>query len=212
MNADCFDRFAEWFSFHLSNFLWKWNWSEWISSISNTSSKQYRFICEALENSTRLAYVDRIQRTLPPEFHSLLPAKIEPNYLLADNDLAKLFLQLISKRASIEEIYAFLNENSFENESEKFNFIVEVFLFSAVPSTLHIISKFERYFSFFKSLTEKNENKIRFLQIVNSFWKNSQSHVIIIVDKLMSLKIVDNLSIISWIFSPDMLPFLKSFV
>ena len=82
-------RFAEWFSAHMSNFNFQWVWKEWSVSWSpyplrvvyewayripdlQLSSQNPRrgFMRKAVEYEIRLAYYDRIARTLPEDLQN----------------------------------------------------------------------------------------------------------------------------------------------
>jgi len=51
------------------------------------------------------------------------------------------------------------------------------------------------------------------LKAVRYFWQKSPQHIVIMIDKLMTYRLVDNTSIINWIFSPEEQPnFTKGYI
>ena len=88
-------KFADWFSVHMSNFNFQWVWNEWCVFIFVSSScclQTFRipdlqlssqnprrsFMRKAVEYEIRLAYYDRIARTLPEDLQ-LPEAQVVPD-------------------------------------------------------------------------------------------------------------------------------------
>lgn len=86
LDVEVSHKFAEWFSVHMSNFNFQWVWKEWfVISFSHHPRIAYKcifripdlqlssqnprrgFMRKAVEYEIRLAYYDRISRTLPEE-------------------------------------------------------------------------------------------------------------------------------------------------
>jgi len=90
LDVECIRRMTEFFSHHLSNFGYIWNWKDWIPILDkDPSSGQYVFIRETLERCVRLSYYDRIKPLLPQEFiESDIFSKTGPctNYKYQNND------------------------------------------------------------------------------------------------------------------------------
>src|SRR3990167_9081177 len=203
INAECFDRFLECFSLFVSNIEnWKWDWEEWKCVLEHgESSNQKRFIIEAIEQCMRLSYYERIQKILPESFKPLLPPQPQTSYSFATNEIACNLLEKLKIRADEAQILEFLNENQFESEEEKLTIFFQVLLFHGSKSSTHIIKLFERYLKIIHQFSQPQHNKLLILDIVQSFWQKSTQNIIIIIDKMMSFRIVDNLSIAQWILS-----------
>jgi nuclear cap-binding protein subunit 1 len=71
-------RFLDWFSHHLSNFEFRWRWSEWLEDLklSNLHPKK-AFILATLDKEIRLSFAKRIRSTLPEQMHGMIPERLD---------------------------------------------------------------------------------------------------------------------------------------
>lgn len=74
MDMELSYRFLDWFAHHLSNFEFRWKWTEWIDDITRPDvDPRKAFIIGALEKEIRLSFAKRIRDTLPEPYHELIP-------------------------------------------------------------------------------------------------------------------------------------------
>ncbi|KAL1117700.1 hypothetical protein AAG570_004015 [Ranatra chinensis] len=79
MNTACFDRFVTWFSYHLSNFQYRWNWDDWEECLKlDHEHPRPKFIKEVLLKTLRLSYHQRIREIMPRSYDCVLPPRPEP--------------------------------------------------------------------------------------------------------------------------------------
>jgi nuclear cap-binding protein subunit 1 len=73
MDVELCYRFLDWFSHHLSNFDFRWKWTEWTEYVDAPPvSPKHAFILAAIDKEIRLSFTKRIRDTLPPEYHKLI--------------------------------------------------------------------------------------------------------------------------------------------
>jgi nuclear cap-binding protein subunit 1 len=66
-------RFLDWFTHHLSNFDFRWKWTEWTDDIdAPLYHPKKAFIMGAIDKEIRLSFPKRIMDTLPREYHKLI--------------------------------------------------------------------------------------------------------------------------------------------
>ena len=79
MNVACFDRFVTWFSYHLSNFQFRWSWDDWDEALAQDPEQpKAKFIREVLLKCLRLSYHQRVTDIVPETFSGFLPDKSPP--------------------------------------------------------------------------------------------------------------------------------------
>lgn len=79
-DTEAIRRFADWFSVHLSNFNFSWNWKEWIPDMEKAHAHpKLAFARRIVELEIRLAYFERIKQSLPAEVQSHLLPSAEPS-------------------------------------------------------------------------------------------------------------------------------------
>uniref|UniRef100_A0A183BVH2 Nuclear cap-binding protein subunit 1 n=1 Tax=Globodera pallida TaxID=36090 RepID=A0A183BVH2_GLOPA len=114
MQPICLDRFVNWFSYHLSNFEYRWSWSDWIECVKLDSLHPRRiFVREVIDKCLRLSYHKKVVGFLPPELAPIIPDEPSIVYILDDAQhpafsKAEQFRALISNKVENEEILAAL--------------------------------------------------------------------------------------------------------
>ncbi|KAJ8515083.1 hypothetical protein ONZ45_g7452 [Pleurotus djamor] len=223
-------RFAEWFSVHMSNFGFQWVWKEWIPDLSlDPHHPQRTYIRHAVEFEVRLAYHERIHKTLPPDMQdpaanviAAQPPGPEFEYEDAEHpqhDLAQSVLDLIRGRAKPEDVIAHLDslKNSLESanvlqvDSVVRSIIVQSLLHIGSRSFSHLLNAIERYLPLLRHIASAGtsstgssgnaEAKSDILTAAASFWRKNRQLVGIVFDKLMQYQIVDPTDVISWTFN-----------
>uniref|UniRef100_A0A1I7XEC4 Nuclear cap-binding protein subunit 1 n=1 Tax=Heterorhabditis bacteriophora TaxID=37862 RepID=A0A1I7XEC4_HETBA len=150
MQPICLDRYIDWFSYHLSNFQYRWSWSDWRDCLESDSwNPKLIFAREVLEKCMRFSYYERVTEFLPEEFSRLLPAKPEIRYTLDDeteegHNRARTLMALFQERVSDETMLAELKgeDGNFDPKSFAIFFAVGLQVYS-----LFLIFKF--YFLYF---------------------------------------------------------------
>ncbi|KAL0949059.1 hypothetical protein HGRIS_009157 [Hohenbuehelia grisea] len=221
-------RFAEWFAVHMSNFGFQWVWKEWISDLSlDTQHPRRAFMRRAVEFEIRLAYHDRIAKTLPPQMQDANAFVISdqapgPKFDYDDpehvhHDAAQSILNLFRGRAKAEDVVAHLDtlkstletSGTINIDSTVRSIVVQSLLHVGSRSFSHLLNAIERYLPLLRNLTggsltsgpsSNAEAKVEILTIAASFWKLNRQMVTIVFDKLMQYQIVDPTDIVSWTF------------
>jgi len=79
MSVTCFDRFVSWFSYHLSNFQFRWSWEDWEEVLRlDPEHPKPKFVKEVLLRCLRMSYHQRVADGVPESFQGLVPDMPEP--------------------------------------------------------------------------------------------------------------------------------------
>jgi len=211
MDVECIDRFADWLSFHLSNFDYKWNWTKWsfVQAMKEDTVKKM-FVREVLEKCVRLSYWERVRRTIPDELALLMMNKPLPilKYSEQDPDYA-LYQTLIAKMRNKEidkQILQWLHDQNQLSLEVKVELTVNCVAEIGSKSFSHLLNALERYNTLLRTLINNSQTRGQTISAFAHFWRNSSAHIIIALDKLMTYRIIDNISIVNWLFSNEVLP------
>ncbi|XP_053321765.1 nuclear cap-binding protein subunit 1 [Spea bombifrons] len=224
MNTICIDRFINWFSHHLSNFQFRWNWEDWADCIPQDIDRpKPQFVKEVLEKCLRLSYHQQILDIVPATFSALYPAAPKCIFKYGDESASSLpgyaiainVLNLIKNKAGNDEIFNVLkdvpNPNQDDDDDEGMSFnplkidvFVQALLHLASKSFSHSFSAIAKFHEVFKALADSDEGKLHILRVVYDVWKNHPQMIAVLVDKLIRTQIVDCAAVATWIFSPEL--------
>ncbi|THH11263.1 hypothetical protein EW145_g774 [Phellinidium pouzarii] len=224
LDVEIAHRFTEWFATHMSNFGFQWVWKEWIPDLSLTTHHPKRnFIRRAIEIEIRLAYFDRVQKSLPEPFQAVGadalpdqapgPAFDYDDPLKPHHDAAQSILNLLRGRAKADDINAHIEtlKNNIAETSEGEVHVDSVVRVITMQSLLHIgarsfshfLNAIERYLPVLRALATSGDAKADVLQAAADFWRRNPQMVRIVFDKLMQYQIVDPSDVIAWAFSSN---------
>nr|CAG8621849.1 4413_t:CDS:2 [Entrophospora candida] len=218
MDVECCYRFWNWFAHHLSNFGFLWNWKDWENNLMlDPLHPKVCFMRETLEKTIRYSYYERISSTIPEELMVIFP-KSEPStnfrYENPEDPLHTAATNLISKlrtKSSNSEVLNFLEELhkdfpslELDQDTKIRDLFIQCVLMLGSKSFSHVLNVIERYLTILQSLNETFEAKLHTVKIVADFWANNTQFLGILLDKLLNYRVIDAISIISWLFADEM--------
>lgn len=224
MDVECIARLWGWFSHHLSNFGFQWDWKAWSSVLTlDPNHPQACFIRETLEKEIRLSYYERIKSIIPEEFHALVPsAAPAPNFAYKDikdplHAQAKVVIESLRTKKTADEVRTILDKYKEEvrttgvDEQEQNQRVREMFvqclLLVGSKSFSHILNVIERYLDVLRFVNATPDGRLHTVQIVASFWEHNTQFLGILLDKLLNYRVIDPASVINWIFETNQLQF-----
>ncbi|KAJ4367147.1 Nuclear cap-binding protein subunit 1 [Neocucurbitaria cava] len=215
-------RFLDWFSHHLSNFEFRWRWTEWLENLELSNLHPNKaFILAVLDKEIRLSFAKRIRSTLPEPMHSLIPERLDadnsPDFKY-DNPQTpyategQTLLAQLRKKASAEDIQVTIDkihEQALEQGiSEVLVPSTDAFVTAicrlGAKSLSHVLSCIERGKD---RLLEISQNEVARRQIVASviaYWKDQPGVAVRIIDILLNYTILAPMTVVQWVFGSHM--------
>jgi len=217
LDMECRTRFVLWFAHHLSNFQFIWPWEEWTHVLDLPKwSPQRVFAQEVLEKEVRLSYWDKIKESLEnaPALEELLPPKGGICFKYSgegqgEQSEAELALSadlsgMVKEKKLAREMYPWVEEKIISVHGHKvaIEVVVQTLLHVGSKSFTHLVTVLERYGYVLNKLASDQSNQILVIAEVAKLWKNSAQMTAIAIDRMMGYRIISNISIVSWVFSP----------
>ncbi|KAF2823924.1 cap binding protein [Ophiobolus disseminans] len=215
-------RFLDWFSHHLSNFEFRWRWTEWLDNLELSDlHPQKAFILAALDKEIRLSFAKRIRSTLPDLMHALIPERLDadnsPDFKYENQSTpyaaeGQTLLAQLRKKATADDIQVTIDKI---HEKALEQGIAEVLVPSTdafvtaicrlgAKSLSHVLSCIERGKD---RLLELSQNEVARRQIVASvveYWKDQPGVAVRIIDILLNYTILAPMTVVQWVFGSHM--------
>ncbi|KAL2649459.1 hypothetical protein R1flu_017587 [Riccia fluitans] len=218
MDVECRARLVQWLSHHLSNFQFVWPWEEWAHVLELPKwSPQRVFVQEVLEKEVRLSYWEKVKESLQscPKLVDFLPPKNNtPAYKYEDRQavsaeeykLAAEILQMVRSKKTARDIQVYMEEKILPDHGQKMaiEIAVQTFLYIGSKSFTHTVGVLEKYGTVLSKLVGNSHAwQTVMVAAVAMFWKYSAQMTAIVIDRMMGYRIVSNLAIVAWVFSPE---------
>ncbi|VDN85569.1 unnamed protein product, partial [Brugia pahangi] len=184
MQVACIDRLIDWFSYHMSNFEYRWSWSDWSDCIEldRLAPKHMfvrEFVTQVLDKCMRLSYHQRLTEFLPAAFEKMIPQKPIISYDLNDDEHPDRDFAIVLEKAFREKISADGMIDLLRNQSENqmdINFRLSIFfkvlLYLARKTFSHNFVALTRYYSTLKELIGGREDvQLTILRTLYETWK-----------------------------------------
>jgi len=216
MDMECRTRLILWFSHHLSNFQFIWPWQEWsyVKDLPKWAPQRV-FVQEMLEREIRLSYFEKIKQSIEDaaELEELLPPKAGPNFkFLSDEStentdghkLSKELVAMVRGKKNVRDIILWVEEHVIPTNGAEFalDVVSQTLLDIGSKSFTHLITVLERYGQIISKLCPNEEMQLLLMDEVSAYWKNSTQMTAIAIDRMMGYRLISNLAIVKWVFSP----------
>ena len=230
MNVACVDRFATWFAYHLSNFLFQWSWQDWAQYVTQSELQpKPKFIKETLARCLRLSYYEKVLGLIPENFQVLMPEPPLPvnKYLnedaetLPEYSIVEKLMNAFKDKATPEQVIEVINEidklpgQRLENDFNplKISSFLTVLLSYASKSFTHLFYMIHKYNKVLQYLNTSEESQLCMLTTMFEIWKSHEQLMEVLVTKLLKANIISYTAIANFVFSKEMYSdLMKSYV
>ncbi|ALC39841.1 CG7907 [Drosophila busckii] len=213
MSVACFDRFVDWFSHHLSNFRYQWNWLDWQQCIHfHQLHPCAMFVRELLKKCMRLSYHQHVVQMMPAAFAPLLPVAPVPDFKYIDErlpgaQLAKQLLDVIRSKCTVEVVGGLLEAATELPEELKINVLMQTLLHLGCKSFTHVFCLFTKFHAVLKLLAAGNElNQLAMLQAIFELWTNNEQLKTVLAERLMKMRLIKPNIVVRFVFSSALKP------
>ncbi|KAK4857487.1 hypothetical protein QYF36_001438 [Acer negundo] len=216
LDMECRTRFILWFSHHLSNFQFIWPWEEWAYVLGLPKwAPQRVFVQEVLDREVRLSYWDKVKQSIQnaPALEELLPPKGSPNFKYSVEDgrerseqhvLSAELSNKVKGRQTARELIIWVEESVFPIHGLEgtLEVVVQTLLDIGSKSFTHLITVLERYGQVISKICPDHDKQVMLIEEVSLYWKNNAQMTAITIDRMMGYRLISNLAIVRWVFSP----------
>ncbi|KAB1225560.1 Nuclear cap-binding protein subunit 1 [Morella rubra] len=217
LDMECRTRLILWFSHHLANFQFIWPWEEWAYVLDLPKwAPQRVFVQEVLEREVRLSYWEKVKQSIEnaPGLEELLPPKGGPNFRFSvDGDterteqhaLSADLSSMMKGRATSREIISWIEESvvPLHGQEVALKVVVQTFLDMGSKSFTHLITVLERYGQAIAKICPDEDKQVMLIAEVGYYWRNNPQMAAIAIDRMMGYRLISNLAIVRWVFSPE---------
>ncbi|KAE8710591.1 Protein CHROMATIN REMODELING 5 [Hibiscus syriacus] len=111
----------------------------------------------------------------------------------------------VKGRQSAREIIVWIEESIYPIHGLEVthSVVVQTLLDIGSKSFTHLISILERYGQVMAKLCSDQDKQVMLIAEVGSYWKNNTQMTAITIDRMMGYRLVSNLAIVRWVFSPE---------
>ncbi|KAF2669198.1 nuclear cap-binding complex, subunit NCBP1/CBP80 [Microthyrium microscopicum] len=209
-------RFLDWFTHHLSNFDFRWKWTEWTEDVdASPVNPKHAFILGAIDKEIRLSFTKRIRETLPPDYHKLIAEgklKDTPDFKYSNESTpysveGRQIHSMLRKKVPETEIQVIIDiiqkQATEQGVNEPLIPSTDAYMtavcYIGSKSLSHVLSCIDRCKERLLVIGAQSEAARRqIIQSVVDYWKDLPGTAVNIVDKLLNFTIVTPESVVQW--------------
>lgn len=142
----------------------------------------------------------------------LLPPKGVPNFKYGGEGgrdgteyaLSSELSGMVKGRQTVREIISWMEESVIPVHGFEITLsvIVQTLLDIGSKSFTHLITVLERYGQVIARICPDQDKQVMLIDEVSSYWKNSAQLTAITIDRMMGYRLISNMAIVRWVFSP----------
>ncbi|VDK88740.1 unnamed protein product [Litomosoides sigmodontis] len=206
MQLECIDRLIDWFSYHMSNFDYRWSWADWDDCLDlNDYAPRRYFVKEVIEKCMRFSYHERICDRLPSSFEEIMPERPSISFLVKEEEkeLVAEVERAFHNKIESKEVTEMLREfNQKDSNMATLSTFFAVMLNVAQKSFSHNFAALARYHETLKELSGvDDQSSMALLQTLYKVWKHNRHMIVVLITKMLRMTLLSGNAVVTWLLS-----------